>query len=322
MNRTNKILKGIDKSMLGMEVAPWFKPLASKAEGYNIRTLDVFDEVALAERARVDPSISEKMYDRLEVVDYVGSATEVASLVPKDQHGQFDYVISSHNFEHLPNPIKFLQGCEALLKEGGVISMAMPDCRFCFDFFRPHTVTAEWLEAFLEDRQKPTARQVFMLHADMAGHVKATPEKPVAISSMTEHASIKAVGDLTARWQQWQDNLESAEYVDSHCTVMTPTSLNLLIEDCRALGFFNFDIEDVTEGHGVEFFIRLRKTTSRPAISELDHRARRTELMHQIWADHALRLDEGARNRMGRDGTLVGAIKAWNRNRLARRRRN
>ncbi|OIQ69749.1 ubiquinone biosynthesis O-methyltransferase [mine drainage metagenome] len=113
-----------------------------------MRILDVFDRETLQKRGAADMQQNWRDMSLLDEVDYVGSATEVASLVPTELHGTFDYIVSSHNFEHLPNPIKFLQGCASLLKPGGLITMAVPDHRACFDYFRPHTVIGDWLEAY------------------------------------------------------------------------------------------------------------------------------------------------------------------------------
>ena len=121
MTRNEQILRGLNKSMRGLEIAPYFSPLAPKRDGYNCTTLDVFDREELVRRAAADPNIPEEGLGRIEPVDFVGSATEIADLVPSPEHGAFDYIVSSHNFEHLPNPIRFLQGCERLLKPSGIL---------------------------------------------------------------------------------------------------------------------------------------------------------------------------------------------------------
>jgi len=41
--------------------------------------------------------------------------------------------------------------------------MAMPDQRACFDYFRPHTTTAEWIEAYLGEQKKPNKQS--LIHA-------------------------------------------------------------------------------------------------------------------------------------------------------------
>ena len=103
------ILNGITKDMRGIEIAPWFAPLAPKRHGFNCLVVDVFSKDELSKRAAADHNIPDKNVSLIEHVDIVGSATEISSLIPVSEHGTFDYIISSHNFEHLPNPIKFLR---------------------------------------------------------------------------------------------------------------------------------------------------------------------------------------------------------------------
>ena len=289
MDRIESLLREIDTSMFGLEVAPWFNPITPKAAGYNVHTLDVFDFETLMQRAKEDPSIDPQTYSKLEPIDYVGSATELLSLVPAQLHGKFDYVISSHNFEHLPNPIKFLQACEVILTDGGTIVMAVPDGRACFDYFRPHTVTADWLEAFVEDRKQPSERQLFAAHVDLAS-VKGQRNNPqVSVSFDTPRAVIENHTTLIKILSNWKERRGKAPYLDAHCTVMTPASLRLLIEDCVALGLFSFDIQEISGTTGVEFFVRLVKRANRPDVSPETYQSRRTELMHDIWSEQAIR---------------------------------
>ena len=324
------LLDSITKDMLGLEVAPWFNPIASRKAGYNVRTLDVFDDKKLMARAKSDPTILPDTYDRLEAVDYVGSATEIAALVDTDDHGTFDYVISSHNFEHLPNPIKFLQGCEALLKPGGQLIMVLPDGRTCFDYFRPHTEIGEWLEAFLEDRVQPNGRQVFAFYASIATAEHGGMSGPTAVSDKTPPSKIEIERSIADQWADWTAGKAAAEYVDTHCSVFTPASFHLLIAECRALGLTALDVAEVGGTHGVEFCVRLVRGPSAPdRIDPAAARAERTNLLRQVWEEHSVRhspagelsVAEVVKARKDKaSGGLLAPLRAWNRRRLQQRR--
>lgn len=324
------LLDSITKDMLGLEVAPWFNPIAARKAGYNVRTLDVFDDVQLMERAKSDPTILPETYDRLEAVDYVGSATEVASLVDAADHGTFDYVISSHNFEHLPNPIKFLQGCETLLKPGGQLIMVLPDGRTCFDYFRAHTEIGAWLEAFLEDRDRPNARQVFEFYAAIATADHAGVSGPTAVSDTTPASAIEVERDIADAWGDWKAGKADAGYVDTHCSVFTPASFHLLMVETRALGLTAFEVAEVGETLGVEFCVRLVRGAQRSSPGDAEgSTSQRTHLLRQVWDEHALRYsafdDTSVRDiaeaRVDEKGSgLKGALRAWNRRRLRKRR--
>lgn len=53
--------------------------------------------------------------------------------------GTLDFIVSSHVFEHFPNPLGALREWTKKLKVGGVIVMAVPDKNFTFDKPRPIT---------------------------------------------------------------------------------------------------------------------------------------------------------------------------------------
>lgn len=290
MDRREKIIAGLSRNDLGLEIAPWFAPLAAKRDGYNIKTLDIFDRATLLERAHLDPLIAPETYDRVEEVDFVGSATELLTLVPCELHGSFDYIISSHNFEHLPNPIKFLQGCQTLLKPGGILSMAVPDGRGCFDYFRPETRIGDWLEAWLENRQKPTGRQLF---EGSASNAVATFNKRdlTAFWVGIETESVRIQGSIGDAFQAWRDRRDADGYTDTHCTVMTPASLELLIAECRHLGLITLDTESISDPKGCEFFVRLRNGNENAPFSDINRI--RAALTKKIWIERSLACSPG-----------------------------
>ena len=258
MGRKEKILARISKQDKGLEIAPYHSPLAARSEGYNVRILDVFDQDELKGRALSDPLIPDELIGAVEEVDYVGSATEIAKLIPSEEHASFDYIVSSHNFEHLANPIKFLQGCEMLLKQGGVLTMAVPDARACFDYFRPRTVLGEWLEAYFEDRQKPSHRQLFDSRAYMSFRRKGNQEQH-AFHGDAGLNSMVLKGDLSKEFEAWKARADDGPYEDAHCTVMTPETLRLLLTEAQMLGLVKLDIVEISAPIAHEFYVRLSK---------------------------------------------------------------
>ena len=203
MFRNAIILNDISKDQKGIEIAPWFAPIAPKRDGYNCLGLDVFDTETLIGKGRVDPNIVPEQISQIETVDFVGNAIDIAELVSEKQAlGSFDYVVSSHNFEHLPDPIRFLQGCHKILKTGGIVTMAIPDHRACFDYFRPHTLVQEWLEAYHDKRRKPTPSQVFACQANTAMLRKDGAE--VGAFSMNDNVqNIAVTGDLQSAYAKY-----------------------------------------------------------------------------------------------------------------------
>jgi len=273
------ILNGITKDMRGIEIAPWFAPLAPKRHGFNCLVVDVFSQDELSKRAAADHNIPDESISLIERVDIVGSATEISSLIPVSEHGTFDYIVSSHNFEHLPNPIKFLQGCQKLLKPGGILCMAVPDKRACFDLFRPRTTVVDWLVAFREDRSRPSPEQIFQSGAYYST-LKQNQNDVGAFFIHTPLNDITVVGDLGTSYRKWRASGETSTYQDAHCSVMTPASFELLILECRHLGLLSLEIESVSEPEGCEFYVRLVNSGAHCGVPDIN--AARTTLMRRM----------------------------------------
>jgi SAM-dependent methyltransferase len=283
MDRLAEILKFASKTAKGVEIAPWFAPIAAKSAGYNVTILDVFPTEELRRRAAADPNIPKDSINRIETVDFVGSAVEIATIVgATDQLGTFDYIISSHNFEHLPNPIKFLQGCQKVLKPGGVLSMAIPDHRACFDHFRPHTTIADWLEAYFENRQRPKLSQIFA-QTSYACELKNPPGRETAFFVDDNAAEMRPNEVLRESYNDWLAARDSNDsiYRDAHCSVLTISSIQLLVAEAKFLGLIDFDVKAVAGLNGCEFFIHLQNGPARPD-SDTDFYAKRSRLFQQV----------------------------------------
>ncbi|HET7065929.1 MAG TPA: methyltransferase domain-containing protein, partial [Rudaea sp.] len=281
MTRQQQITKYVTKAMRGIEVAPWHSPIVPRREGFNCVTLDVFDTATLRRRAKDDPQVDDALIERIEDVEIVGSAVDIELLVEaRGELGTFDYIISSHNFEHLPNPVKFLQGCSRVLKPEGILSMALPDKRGCFDYFKPHSTTADFIEAFFENRTKPRAAQVFLsksLHATYGGDAAK-----IVFEQSADPSHVSANQELEKSFAAWRARRESGDddYVDTHCWAFTPCSFCLLALELRRLELSRFDLLEATGTGGAEFFVHLRNSSRTPEAEnfyELRHK-----LLHGI----------------------------------------
>ena len=69
------------------------------------------------------------------------------------ESGTMDFVLSSHNIEHIANPIKALREWLRILKENGVLILIVPHKDGTFDHLRPVST----LDHLIEDFEKETA---------------------------------------------------------------------------------------------------------------------------------------------------------------------
>ena len=126
--------------------------------------------------------------------------------------------------------------------------MAIPDRRVCFDFFRPSSTLAQWIEAHFEKRVRPNYMQIFE-HATLTAEF--IPQAP--------WNSRRSTG-LKASYDKWIKNIQnqSTIYHDTHCSTFTPKSFELLITDAHFLGMSPFQIFDISKTEGNEFHVHLR----------------------------------------------------------------
>ena len=217
-------------------------------------------------------------------MDLVGSATRLAEIVDaKGLAGKLDYVMSSHNFEHIPDPIRFLQGCEKALKPGGILSMALPDKRCCFDYFRPLSMTGDLIQAFFEKRDRPSSAQVFQLEALNCRHLEGG-DKSITFDLATDPATIEPYQQLEGSFEQWRRGDWEANdvYRDTHCWALTPASFELMAREIHFLGLTRMEIESVEGTNGNEFYARL--VNGKPVPERARFYERRAELLREIVA--------------------------------------
>ena len=283
MDGRDSILKYITKDQCGIEIGPWFNPIAPKRDGFRCLSLDVFDSETLRKRAIDDPNIAAESIPMIEDVDLVGSSTHIAELVrARGAAGTFDYVVSSHNFEHLPNPIRFLQGCAEALRPRGMLSMVIPDRRACFDYFRPLTRLSEWIQAFADDRNRPSQAQHFDCNVMFARYDDG---KQRAFSFFRNRSPDKVSADLNldGPFGDWMRSLRTKDenYYDSHCSVFTPSSFELLVRDVAYLGLAPFEVVEILDA-GSEFHAHLRVNRSTEDLRPADYEQTRNSLLRRI----------------------------------------
>jgi SAM-dependent methyltransferase len=288
MERRDILLTGIKKDMLGVEIGPWHNPLVPKSDGYRSLSLDVFDTEALRRIAAKTPSVSKDSLARIEDVDLVGSASDLGSIIEtKGLTGQLDYIVSSHNFEHLPDPIRFLQGAERALKPGGILSMALPDKRGCFDYFRPHSTTADFIAAYHEGRKRPSNAQILAMQTLFSRRV--VNEQEVETWNFTEGPDdICPMVDVQVAYDRFlaSERSDASDYVDVHCWAFTPASFEVIARDIHQLGIIKVGVEQIQGPNVFEFYVRM--INGLPKLERSKYYTSRLELLRSVSREYTV----------------------------------
>jgi len=261
--------------MRGIEIGPFHSPLCPKKEGYNCLVLDVFSRDQLLEKYMHDEYLQERI-DDIEDVDIVSDKPLAQAIADWSAGGDssaeykdiaFDYIISSHNFERLPNPIRFLQDAEHLLNEGGLLLMAIPIASRCLDCFKPLSTSGSIIDAFLKNNIKPTFGTVFDNRISRSVLNNSNDYSINSASYDFEKVSLKASHPFPSSgidkhgFKELLDSFNS-NHIDSHCWCFNTYSFELIFKELRSCGFFPDLCIDSIETFGSEFIVHIKKSSA------------------------------------------------------------
>lgn len=270
MSRLDQLRRFTDKSVLGIEIAPYFNPIVTKRAGYNLMIVDVFDTETLRRRVMEDPFIPDERVEDVEPVDIVADASDLGvAIEARGLAGKVGYIVSSHNFEHLPNPIRFLQGCSKALKPGGVLTMAIPDYRACFDHYRMPTRLSDWLSAYHRGYTQPSPETRFDFRTSQSMYVRGGKTEVGCDIDVDDPAFFEPVRVMRNSYEEYLADLATIPpYKDAHCSAVFGASFELMVRDLRHFGLIDLEVLDVTPTLGLEFFVHLRKPLVEAASPE------------------------------------------------------
>lgn len=243
--------------MTGLEIGPWYSPVAPKADGWKTIVVDYQDQAALRRDALNHTSENiRKNADRIEAVDIVwtGQPLDEAALALRPEG--YDFVIASHVIEHTPDIVAFLLQCSSLLKPGGIVSLAVPDMRKCFDILKMPTGIREMLAAHREKRIRHTPETLFEARAlgatrGGAGAWLSGTRTPIELAH--DYA------DIVARYRQDVTEMDRTRpYVDAHAWFFTPASFRLAMLELFEMKLVDLEIASLIESHGSEFIVQMR----------------------------------------------------------------
>ena len=285
MDRLNILRSGTKPGAIGLEIGPWHNPIAPKKLGYRTIIIDAFDTHSLLERAKINPNIDEPSIRLIEPVDVVIKKSLYESVIPYLQAHEIkhvDYVVSSHNFEHVPNPILFLIDCERLLSIGGSLNMAIPIGTRCFDAMRELTTCGSMIDAYLQNKQKPSMGDLIDQSTLRAWTTHG--DELCMIAPDNVHISKLTIGSnpLNLPSPDYEQKLISVfgnidnKYIDTHVSTFNPASFELIFNDLCSLGYLkNLALDNIhASDNSHEFIVNIKKVSDTYHHSFLSQRER------------------------------------------------
>lgn len=266
------MLRHIDKNGVGLEIGPSHSPVAPKRSGFKVDILDHLNREQLVEKYLAHDVSLESIED----VDFVWSGEPYLELTGKPSH--YDWIIASHVIEHTPDLIRFFHDCHSILKRDGVLSLAIPDKRYCFDYFRPLTGLAKVIDAhfYSHSIHSPGSAAEYFMNVVSKG-------KKIAWSKGST-GDFEFVHTLEDAIGATKSVVEDNAYLDVHAWCFTPHSFRLLLNDLYHLGYSPFQEMAFHEASGCEFFVTLNKQGNETRISRLDLLNKiQAELAQPLW---------------------------------------
>jgi len=210
--------------------------------------------------------------DLIEEVDTVWQGGPLHDAVPARLLGKVDLIIASHVLEHIPDLLGFLQSASLLVRPGGLISVALPDRRYCFDCFRPWTTTGGLLEAHHRGMNRHGLKTAFDHMAYSAAADGQIAWGPRRIGEPVLLDPFAAAADLVTTFTEQPD----ARYQDFHAWQFTPAAFRLVMLELAALGVTDWEVTSLHGPENFEFFAVLRQgVVHRPSAPALQEQRRR-----------------------------------------------
>lgn len=243
----------------GLEIGPSHSPIAPKSEGYAVETLDHCTAAELRDKYAKHAHEGLRL-DRIEEVDFVWQGQPYADLTRRP-HG-YKWVVASHVIEHMPDLIGFLNDCDSVLADAGVLVLAIPDKRYCFDHYRPLSGLGSVIDAHLLQAKRHshgTIAESTLYYSELSGTCAWGPGFDGAPT---------LVNDVALAVRKMEEANDSGSYIDCHGWSFTPSGFRLLMLDLFDLGFIRLQVIAFPAPSGCEFYAVMgRAATGAPAPS-------------------------------------------------------
>jgi hypothetical protein len=245
-------------AMRGLELGALDKPRFDRTRT-DVRYVDHASTEDLRQKYATDDVMADHLDDIVDVDFVWAGPARLAEVV--GEAAPFDFAYASHVAEHAPDLIGWLDQVAEVLVDGGILALALPDKRLCFDVNRSVTEMSDLIDAHLRGLTAPGYRQIYDFNS-----------KIVAVDPGLMWAG---QADYTGQWRtdldpdQWGYELclkhqQTGEYIDGHCSVFTPASFLDLYSRLVALDLIDYRIASFhpTEINTIEFRVCLQKLPS------------------------------------------------------------
>lgn len=231
----------------GLEISPSINPVIKHNDGFAIEYLDVCSTEELRDRAASNgrdlscaPVINHQLDFNRTIKECVGNRT-------------YDFVVTSHVVEHIPDLIGHFTQVQDVLNPGGTYAFFAPDKDLCFDCKKPETSLGQLIEAFVEKRNVAPLNALIdeyyygVQRARKGGWAVDDPH-PIRPKYGSHKELIRKVLSNPDQVKNWH----------GHIWRFTSSSFKALYQELYLLGLVQLKVHDVVATDRVEFVVILR----------------------------------------------------------------
>lgn len=226
----------------GLEMSPGARPIIERGIARDVVYCD-----------KVDITDWKKTYanEDLDVYDVVVLGDQLIDEV--FGAAEFDYIVSSHVLEHIPDFIQFFVSAARVLRPHGKIVKLVPDKRYTFDVLRRESTVDDIEQAHREKLRHPSWAMIEDVFLHMDSGVTPTNIWDGSRTPAPDRAEAEARVVIAA---------QQPEAIDLHCFTFTPTNFRVLIDHVIEHYAPSLDVVHIgeTRPYTNEFLIELRKT--------------------------------------------------------------
>lgn len=230
--RLSRLMTGINPgAMVGLEMGPLDRPILSKKHG-EVMYVDHASGVDLRRKyeGTPEPLI---YFDKIVDIDYVWADGELSDVIGDGV--KFDYCLSSHVMEHVPNPIWWLKSISGIIKSGGVVALVLPEQSKSFDYRRTATSPSDLIEAYVLDLRRPSTKQIF-------DHLAFASLYHLKDQNLPLYDTEKLNSALATAKKVYEDG----RYFDVHCNVFSVDSFKKCWDVINKLDLVPLTLEAVS----------------------------------------------------------------------------
>jgi len=231
-----EFVRMIPKPARILEIGPYNNPALSKTDYANLKYMDVFT----SEQISLDQARYTHTVEIPQEIDIIANPLNTPTF---STDLKFDFIFSAHNIEHHPDIIAHLNEIAKVAATPNTkYFLAVPDRRYCFDYYRTESSFIEMIDAHDRLVKNPTLES-YLKHRLYATH------NNIYAHWMAEHGEDPRATafDLGRVQKVLKEYKEQPDFADIHSWVFTNDSFMRNINMLNDLGLQPWRVDIVSK---------------------------------------------------------------------------